>query len=167
MANLKIVTLSDSAFRLWIRGLCYCQTALTDGLIPAAALRDLGAKAKDIRELQTPTMNGHAPLWVKHQQGVQVHDYLHWNDSREQVVTKQRVAKYRRAFLTDHTMRARVKARDGDTCHFCSRHVSWTDRKGPAGATYDSVVTMDGSAPGFPFVVACRECAVLNRDRKT
>ena len=31
MQNMKVAKLSDSAFRLWVRGLCYCQTALTDG----------------------------------------------------------------------------------------------------------------------------------------
>lgn len=86
MQNMKIANLSDSAFRLWIRGLCYCQTALTDGLIPHSALRDMGARRKDVDELAAPQVAGHTPLWERIDQfGFKVHDYLDWNDSREKV----------------------------------------------------------------------------------
>lgn len=86
MQNMKVANLSDSAFRLWIRGLCYCQTALTDGLIPHSALRDMGAKRKDVDELAAAQVDGHPPLWERIDQfGFKVHDYLDWNDSRDKV----------------------------------------------------------------------------------
>lgn len=86
MADLKISTLSDAAFRLWVRGLCYCQTALTDGLIPHAALRDMGARRKDVDELAAVRVDGRGPLWDRVEGfGFKVHDYLDWNDSRDKV----------------------------------------------------------------------------------
>jgi len=96
MQNLKITSLSDSAFRLWVRGLCYCQTALTDGLIPRSALRDMGAKRKDVDQLSTPQVEGRAPLWEPHDIGFKVHDYLAWNDCRDKVVERQTKAKQRK-----------------------------------------------------------------------
>ncbi len=95
----KIVGLSDSAFRLWVWGLSYCQQHLTDGWIPPAALP---AKSK-------PDALVAARLWASAAQGgFDVHDYLDWNDSRETVQKKRdslraRVTRYRR----DDTPRAR------------------------------------------------------------
>jgi hypothetical protein len=98
MQDLKISGLSDSAFRLWIRGLCYCQTALTDGLIPHSALRDMGAKRKDVDELATPQVENRTALWERIDQfGFKVHDYLDWNDSREKVTGRKIAAKQRKA----------------------------------------------------------------------
>jgi hypothetical protein len=96
MSNLKISELSDSAFRLWIRGLCYCQTALTDGLIPHSALRDMGAKRKDVDVLASVLVEGRAPLWERVAGfGFKVHDYLFWNDSRDVVQARQQRARDR------------------------------------------------------------------------
>lgn len=96
MGNLKILRLTDSAFRLWVRGLCYCQTHLTDGLIPREALREMGAKRKDVDMLNQPQVDGKAPLWETHDIGFKAHDYLAWNDCREVVVDRQTKAKERK-----------------------------------------------------------------------
>lgn len=96
MQNLKITALSDSAFRLWVRGLCYCQTALTDGLIPRSALKEMGARRKDVDELSAPQVTGQAPLWESHDIGFKVHDYLAWNDCRDKVRDRQAKAKQRK-----------------------------------------------------------------------
>ena len=87
----KIVGLSDSAFRLWVWGLSYCQQHLTDGWIPPAALP---VKSK-------PDALVDARLWMYAAQGgFDVHGYLDWNDSRETVQKKRaslraRVTRYR------------------------------------------------------------------------
>jgi len=97
MQDIKVSRLSDSAFRLWIRGLCYCQTALTDGLIPHEALRDMGAKRKDVDELAEQQVEGRPPLWERIDRfGFKVHDYLDWNDSREKVQSRKSAAKSRK-----------------------------------------------------------------------
>lgn len=95
MTNAKVGSLSDAGFRLWIIGLCYCQTALTDGLIPKEALRQMGAKSPTIRELTTSKLPGRAPLWEPDPVGYKVHDYLQWNLPREEVLKKREVLKTR------------------------------------------------------------------------
>jgi len=98
MQNMKITALSDSAFRLWIRGLCYCQTALTDGLIPHGALRDMGARRRDVDELAAVQIPGRSPLWERIDAfGFKVHDYLAWNDSRDVVEARQHASAERKA----------------------------------------------------------------------
>lgn len=97
MQNLKVTCLTDSAFRLWIRGLCYCQTALTDGLIPRSALLEMGAKRRDVLMLSAVLVDDRAPLWdTVDGFGFKVHDYLAWNDSREKVKERQAEAKKRK-----------------------------------------------------------------------
>lgn len=96
MGNLKILRLSNSAFRLWINGLCYCQRHLTDGLIPREALGELKAKRRDVDALTKPQVIGKAPLWGKVDGfGFQVHDFLDWNDSKEVVEKKREDARLR------------------------------------------------------------------------
>lgn len=90
MHHPKILVLSDSAFRLWIKGLCYCQTYLTDGLIPREALRQMKPRRTDIDALTTAIDTSYAPLWETVDGfGFKVHDYLFWNDSREKVRDRQ------------------------------------------------------------------------------
>jgi hypothetical protein len=110
MGNLKILRLSDSAFRLWVKGLTYCQTHLTDGLLPREALIDMAAKRKDIEMLSATLVAGKAPLWeTVHGFGFRVHDYLAWNDSRAKVSERQDEAKRRKA---DYDARRKAE-RDG------------------------------------------------------
>lgn len=100
MSHLKILRLSDSAFRLWVKALCYCQQHLTDGRIPREALSLLGAKRADVDKLSTPQVEGKAPLWEPIPGfGFQVHDFLQWNDSREEILEKRKRGKKR---VTEH-----------------------------------------------------------------
>ena len=158
MQNQKITALSDSAFRLWVRGLSYCQTALTDGLIPNNALKQMGAKRRDVATLSTPQVNGMAPLWEPHDDGFQVHHYLHWNDCREKVKERQQKSIVRKVFFTDTELRAALRARDGDICRYCGVTVLWTDRRGAQGATYDHVDPDRAYDEIDNLVVACRGC---------
>ena len=95
MRHPKILALSDSAFRLWVKGLSYCQLNLTDGLIPRTALREMGAKRKDVEALSLPLSAEYAPLWEPHPVGFKAHDYLFWNDSREKVQDRQAKSRIR------------------------------------------------------------------------
>ncbi len=70
-------------FHLWIWGLSYAQTHLTDGAIPGEALPHGSGKAAAV--LMTKG------LWEGDGQGYQIHDYLQWNDSKD-VITKKRSA---------------------------------------------------------------------------
>lgn len=50
----------------------------------------------------------------------------------------------------------RVLHRDGSACRYCGKSVSWTDRRGGRGATYDHRQKPARSADDM--VVACRSC---------
>jgi len=90
MDHPKIAGLSDGAFRLWVQGLAYCQKHLTDGLIQAFAMKALTAFSSKRRDMLV-----HVGLWHLIDSGCQVHDYLQWNDSREEVLKKRDLTKER------------------------------------------------------------------------
>lgn len=91
--NAKLLALSDPAWRLWGNGLIYCQANLTDGFIPSHAVRTFGIRSKKlgrhVKELCSVLVPGKSPLWHQVATGFQVHDYLDWNDSKNEVL-KQR-----------------------------------------------------------------------------
>lgn len=74
----KVVNLSDDAFRAFIAGLCYCNHYLTDGVIPAGAVKRL-AKGRLASELIG------AGLWEQNGNGVVVHDFLEYQPTRSEV----------------------------------------------------------------------------------
>jgi hypothetical protein len=90
MDHPKVGALSDGAFRLWVQALAYCQKHLTDGYVSDHAVRSMRTFSPKRRsELET------AGLWDRAESGIQVHDYLVWNDSREAVTAKRDAAKER------------------------------------------------------------------------
>lgn len=86
----KLLAISDAAWRMWGMGLIYCQKNLTDGYIPAGAIFVWGIRAKQphriAEELCTPQVAGKAALWERAADGYQVHDYLQWNDSKDDIL---------------------------------------------------------------------------------
>jgi hypothetical protein len=89
MSHPKILGLSDRAFRVWVRGLSYCQMHLTDGVIPRAAAGVIGATVKSATELNA------ARLWTQMGDGWCVHDYLDWNDAKDTIQNKRDVGRQR------------------------------------------------------------------------
>jgi hypothetical protein len=84
--NPKVQALSDGAFRLWHEGLAFCRRHLTDGMIPFSALRGFKSYSKTReKQLAATKLPDRAPLWepLPHT-GYKVHDYLEWNQSREE-----------------------------------------------------------------------------------
>lgn len=109
MGSLKIVRLSNSAFRLWVKGLCYCQLNLTDGLIPREALHGFETKRADVEMLCKVLVAGKGPLWEPIEGfGFKVHDYLEFNDSKDEVEKKRLASKHR-------TAESRARAQDRNT----------------------------------------------------
>jgi hypothetical protein len=100
----KLLIISDAAWRMWGMGLIYCQKNLTDGFIDERAIELWGVKAKPWRrvadELCREQVKGRAPLWERVDGGYKVHDYLQWNDSKEEILqarqgAKDRIARFR------------------------------------------------------------------------
>lgn len=90
MHHPKIRSIADGAFRLWVEGLAYCQMFLTDGKITDQALRGLWAYSPKRRHQLIES-----GLWELSPLGVQVHDYLQWNESREHVISAREHARER------------------------------------------------------------------------
>lgn len=153
MDHPKIGGLSDGAFRLWVQGLAYCQKYLTDGVVNRVALRGLRAYSPKRRAALVA-----ARLWDELADGgVEVHDYLQWNDSKEVVLANRDSGKRRVALLRDSGLRQSIRQRDGDECRYCGRTVEWKDRKGERGGTYDHVDPCVGNTLEN-LVVCCRGC---------
>lgn len=87
----KVIALSDTAFRLFITGLCYSNRQLTDGLIPyqivMAWVGDDLMKPSDELESQE--------LWKRVTKGFQIRSYNEYQPTREKVNEKRDAAKER------------------------------------------------------------------------
>jgi hypothetical protein len=83
----KIALLSDRAFRLHVSAICWCAENLTDGRIAdrelplVAHIRGIKATAKQLEE---------AGVWDRTEDGWEIHDYLDYNPSREQVLIERK-----------------------------------------------------------------------------
>ena len=77
----KVLPISDAAFRLHVSGICYCAQYETDGIIAAEMVPLL------VPRFRPRTLDELADrrLWMPHPQGWEVHDYLEWNRSKEQI----------------------------------------------------------------------------------
>jgi len=87
----KIIALSDTAFRLFITGLCYSNRQLTDGLIPYqivnAWVGDDPTKPSDELEDQN--------LWERFDKGFAIRSYTEYQPTREKVNKKRDEARDR------------------------------------------------------------------------
>lgn len=90
MSHPKLVDFIDwnNPFCVWVWGLSYCQTHLTNGAIPRAAVPNSKA-------MKTAAKLVAGGVWETTPTGFQVHDYLDWNDSRELVNKKRSEARER------------------------------------------------------------------------
>lgn len=105
----KVIALSDSAFRLFITGLCYSNRQLTDGFIPfrmvMAWAGDNPAKPSDELEEQN--------LWERVETGFRIRSYDEYQPTRSQVEekrerSKERLQRYRERRNADETQMKRV-----------------------------------------------------------
>lgn len=88
----KTIGLSDRAFRLHVRALCYCSRHLTDGAVP----KGFG----DVRVVRDLVAVG---LWDETEQGYFVHDYLEYNYSRADIEgSREQAAERMRAVRTNN-----------------------------------------------------------------
>lgn len=86
--SLKIMPLSDAAFRAYVTSICFAARNLTDGFVPLKKAKEFGGRARIIQEL-VPS------LWEVAEGGFMVHDYLQYNPTRETVLDEREKAKAR------------------------------------------------------------------------
>lgn len=93
----KVDALSDAAYRLHTQALLWCSRTLTDGHVPEDRVRRLVPTFKPaaLREL----LAGDKPMWVPAAGGgYTIHDYLDWNDTRDEVLAaREHIRKVRSA----------------------------------------------------------------------
>lgn len=84
-AHPKIVGLSDGAFRLHVMAICYAAEHGTDGAISAAIARSLvGPRAVKLASELCAAL-----VWDMTTDGFSVHDFLHYNPSREDLESRR------------------------------------------------------------------------------
>lgn len=141
-----------AAIGLWTLAGSLSQAKLTDGAITqgdAVRLVLSGPRARKLAGLLV-----RYGLFDQTQTGWAVHDFQRTHRQNGAGIKLERE---RRAELKRPEVTRAVQARDGDRCRYCARKVSWTDRRGPNGATYDHVdPTLAAGASNI--VVACRSC---------
>lgn len=102
----KVYRLSDAAFRLWVSAMDHAREQLTDGaltdedldVVPHCPKRG-PKRTKLVGELVA------AGLWESYGTGWQVHDYLDWQDSANQVRTKLEQARERMRLVRANEVR--------------------------------------------------------------
>ena len=89
----KLLPLTDAAFRLWFSAVCYCNQQSNDGQLDRAALKllfgyleDPGKGSAALAELVR------AGLLDATENGYELHDYLEYQRSREEVAESNRAA---------------------------------------------------------------------------
>lgn len=88
----KVASLTDRAFRWWVKGLSYASRLLTDGLLPPTFWKPVPKQTRS--ELTS------AKLWDWDDPNFRIHDYLSHQSSRDAVTQKradnvERVTRYR------------------------------------------------------------------------
>lgn len=86
-SNRKIALLSDRAFRLYVTAICWSAENLTDGVIEREELRLIASYRGVNRAVTELTERG---LWLATDTGWEIHDYLVYNFSREQVLAERK-----------------------------------------------------------------------------
>lgn len=78
----KLASVDDHAFAVYVCGLAYCNRNLTDGFIPSSIAMRLRTSARP-KVAITALIN--ARLWEPVDGGWRVHDFLHYQPSRQTV----------------------------------------------------------------------------------
>ncbi len=77
----KVLDVGPLGEALWLRGLCYAGEHLTDGFVPTSYLKRMG----DMKALAVAERLVAAGLWSACEGGYLIHEYLQWQQSREEI----------------------------------------------------------------------------------
>jgi len=141
----KIATAGPAAAWLWFCGICYCREHLTDGFIPKPVVTTLAMNLSS--PLKHAARLVEVRLWEETPGGYQVHDFLDWNPSREQVRSNRMSEAERKR--QERGVSART---DGDVRDVSARtnagvrEMSSCVRAGDAGLGYSSAVVPSSTA---------------------
>lgn len=115
----KIRALSLQARWIHLQALCYCARLMTDGFVPDSVSRAL------LGRFQTASRELLKELWTPVEGGILVHDYLHYNPSKSEILQRkeanakrqaehrqrEKVTRYSHAPIPSHTRREEKRQR--------------------------------------------------------
>lgn len=104
--NVKIAPLSDAAFRAYVTSICYCARELTNGVISLRRAKEWAGKPRVVQELVPH-------LWEPCGDGFEVHDYLKYNPTRDQVLAEREGAKRRMSGARSPEVRPNIQPNFG------------------------------------------------------
>jgi 5-methylcytosine-specific restriction endonuclease McrA len=154
-----------AATGLWSLAGGWAMRELTDGWVPEYWIKSWPSGKKHAATLVK------VGLWSPEtRNGIPGYIYHDWDDyqrSSAQIVAERSAALTRKALYQDADLVAFVKQRDQNQCRYCGRRVTWTNRRGPGGATFDHVIPiiLDGPNTEDNIVVACRRCNSAKQGR--
>lgn len=108
-SNRKVRPLSDAAFRLDVSAVCWCNENLTDGHIRLDELTLTADIKKHAQAAEELVLRGR---WDKVEGGWQIHDFLVYNPSRDQVLADRAKAAERQRRAREASKARRDAARD-------------------------------------------------------
>lgn len=94
--NPKVISVKKDARLLYVAALCYCHEHMTDGIVPIASLRVIGAEADVANPARHARELVNAGLWIaRNDAEFWVNDYLDYNESSDERKAKQDAARER------------------------------------------------------------------------
>ena len=145
----KIVQAGPLAGFLYIAGLCYAGRYLTDGFIPRGQVRKL-IDTDNVTPLVTALVT--AELWDECDGGYQIHDYLEYNPSGEQVKAERKAAAARQKAFRERRREANGRiGRDVSSNNGVSNGVTNSERTTTPSPSPSPMHTDKGAdAPAVP-----------------
>lgn len=137
----KFMRLSNDAVALWVVALSYANKKLTDGHLTFGeverlrGLRSVSPEAIDELASCDPTNPDDHPLWERTNSGYLIHDFLDYNESREEILA-------RRERNADRQANWRQRRKEGSRSNAVTNSV--TNRVSPAHVT-TAVTDMPGT----------------------
>ena len=158
-----------SAAGLWFQAATWSADNKMDGFVPEEVVETFDDDWEQIAQRLVDQIGPSGlglfePAVVEGEPGWIVHDFLEFNDSREEQERDQYATKMRNELHRDPVLKAAICKRDKNRCRYCGTQVNWRASRGNAAATYDHIIplTKGGKNTLENVVVCCKGC----NDRK-
>lgn len=150
----------SGAIHMWLGLRAYCGQHITDGDIPKYMLKKVSGPERPRDREHALAVLIEVGLVEDRTDHYQLHDFLDWSSSREEIMERRRTNGMRSKLRASPELMRLVKERDGHACRYCLLPVDWADRRGPLGGTYDHVIPLSkgGLNELENIVVCCRGC---------
>lgn len=151
------------AFSVYVAGLCYANSHLTDGVLTKAVIASFRIDRKPL-DVAAVLAYDDVRLWESIENGYRIHDYHVMNPTADEIKIKRDWDAKRKQLYSIPGLIPAIRRRDRDLCRYCRALVNWNDRRSDRGGTYDHVIPRgDNSLENV--VVCCYRCNVKKGGR--